>query len=175
MLVWDKRYNEESVIKSIGVLFNENDGKYGQKKAIEQAEIEINILKRLEHPGIIKYRGCRHQITNRPDWWKNQSFIYIHMDYVPGGTLTKFLQQRKQTKQRFTEAEVLDFLKQIIAALRHAHSHNVWHRDIKPENILVDNDSGSKPKYILADFGGARFIDDKSAQSLTVQIGTKGY
>lgn len=84
MLVWDKRYNGESVIKSIGVQFNENDGKYYQKKAIELAENEINILKRLEHPGIVKYRGCRHQITNQKDWWKHQTYLYLHMDYVSG-------------------------------------------------------------------------------------------
>jgi serine/threonine protein kinase len=57
---------------------------------------------------------------------------YLTTEYVPGSSLRPFIE-----KKSLTTAQVVSILRQVLAGLKCAHSHNVIHRDIKPENILI--------------------------------------
>jgi len=51
--------------------------------------------------------------------------------------------------RRYTEADVIDFCRQMFSALEYIHSLNIIHRDIKAENFLYASDGSIK----LIDFG----------------------
>jgi serine/threonine-protein kinase len=57
------------------------------------------------------------------------------------------------------EREALEIIRQVAAALQHAHEMGFVHRDIKPKNIMMTTSGVAK----LADLGLARAISDKEA------------
>ena len=91
-------------------------------------ENEIQIMKQLDHPNIIKlYDDIR---TNDK--------YYLIIEYCNGGSLLDLLNQyKKKYKRSFSIKLVQYFMKQIIEGLAYIHSKNIIHRDIKLVNILV--------------------------------------
>ena len=85
---------------------------------------EIQVLKTLEHPNIIKIY----------EYYIDEENHYIITELVTGGelydTIVKF--------QRFNEKKAAYIMRQILSAINYLHSHGIVHRDIKPENILVE-------------------------------------
>ena len=102
---------------------------------VPQIRREIEIHTHLNHPNILKMLG----------FFFDDRKIYYIMEYAPGGELYKVLKSRR----RFDERQSARYIKQMISALIHVHSCNVFHRDIKPENILICGDDQLK----ISDFG----------------------
>ena len=50
-------------------------------------------------------------------------------------------------------SEIVNYMKNLLIALRHVHSYNIVHRDIKPTNFLYDR---KRSKFLLVDFGLAQ-------------------
>ncbi|MDX1970849.1 MAG: serine/threonine-protein kinase [Planctomycetaceae bacterium] len=120
-------------------------------------EREIAILKKLQHPHIVRYFGGGKVGTQR----------FYAMELVTGGSLDGYL--KKKGKVPWEEA--LGFTRQIAEALEHAHTAGVIHRDLKPANLLMTPDG----KVKLTDFGIAR---DTTATALTAAgktVGTYAY
>ena len=80
---------------------------------------------------------------------------YFVMEYVDGDTVYDRIVARK----RMPEREALEVIRQVAAALQHAHEMGFVHRDIKPKNIMMTTSGVAK----LADLGLARGISDKEA------------
>jgi NIMA (never in mitosis gene a)-related kinase len=94
---------------------------------------EVNILRDLKHPNIVKYLD---RIID-----KQNSKIYIIMEYCEGGDLANFLKKIKKEKEEFPEDAIWKILSQIIMALYEIHKRKegkILHRDIKPANIFLD-------------------------------------
>ena len=126
-------------------------------KIAKRFEREMEILKKLKHPNIIKYYGG----VSTP----NQQFYAMEM--IAGGGLDIMLRK----KGRFTWQETVDYSMQIAKALEYAHNAGVIHRDLKPANLLINKDGVLK----LTDFGIAR---DSQATQLTQAgktVGTLAY
>ena len=122
---------------------------YSTKKYLDN---EINILKELEHPNIVKFY----------EQFETKSNYYIMMEYCNGGELSQSLKLYKSVyKETFNLEIVQYFMRQIVDAFCYIHSKNIIHRDIKLDNILLsfnnDNDKLSlnlmSSKIKIIDFG----------------------
>lgn len=99
---------------------------------------EIDVVRGLDHPNIIKYYRCI-ETTRR---------VYIVMQFADNGSLLDLIRRRSQ----LTEHEARAIYRQLLSALEYCHGHGIVHRDIKCENLLFDSENVLK----LIDFGFAR-------------------
>ena len=108
---------------------------------------EIQVLKILDHPNIIKiFKG-----------FEDAKNFYIVMEYCEGGELFQKLLQRHS----FTENEAAKIMYQLLSAVAYCHSQNVIHRDLKPENILIEGNS-EELMIKVGDFGNSAIFEVKS-------------
>lgn len=68
-------------------------------------------------------------------------------------------------KNRMSEAEAVDYMRQVCDALRHMHEMNYVHLDLKPENIMFTTKKSNQLKLI--DFGLAAKLDPKETVKVT--------
>ena len=107
---------------------------------IELMRTEIEILKICQHPNIIRLY----------DIFENIDYIYIIMEYCPGGDLFSYLEKRKF---RIPEERAANIMYKMCNAVFYFQSFfGVIHRDLKPENILMTSDGDDGDIRIL-DFG----------------------
>ena len=113
---------------------------------------EINLLKEMNHPNIVK----QYETINDERNFK----LYIVMEYCDGGDLDKLILKNKFHKKLVDEKLIWDILIQILRALYYIHNEKkILHRDIKPSNIFLDKDYNIK----LGDFGlSKKFINEYS-------------
>ena len=111
---------------------------------IESTLTEIEIIKICQFPYIIKFI----------DAYENFEFIYIFMEYCPGGTLFEFLQKRDYT---LSEKLCCNIIYKICLAVNYFHSYGINHRDLKPDNILMTSEDDDSEIRIL-DFGLGKII-----------------
>ena len=116
--------------------------------ALEQARVELAIMKKIAHPRIVRL----HEVIDDPTANK----MYLIMDYVEGGVVAEITDDGKCEKRE--PKRVARYLRQIASALGHLHRHNIVHRDIKPSNILVD----VHDNCFLCDFGVSSIITDSN-------------
>jgi calcium-dependent protein kinase len=98
---------------------------------------EIDILKNLDHPNIVKLFEV----------FEDRNFMYLVTELCSGGELFDEIVARKH----FTEKDAASVIKQVLSAVSYCHSKKVAHRDLKPENILLDQKKNDMIKVI--DFG----------------------
>lgn len=120
---------------------------------------EILILKKLNHPNIIKLEGL---VTSRLSCSLYLVFEYMEHDLSGLAAVQSF---------KFTESQIKCFIKQLLSGLEHCHKNGVLHRDIKGSNLLIDNDGILK----IADFGLATFYDPRHKQPMTSRVVTLWY
>lgn len=108
---------------------------------------EIQVLKLLDHPNILKiFKG-----------FEDARNFYIVMEFCQGGELFREI----LTKHYFTEIEAASIMSQLFSAVSYCHSKKVIHRDLKPENLLIE--SSEKGLMIkVGDFGNSLIYDVKT-------------
>ena len=132
--------------KSDGRILVWKELNYGSMKEKYKHHIisEINILKELHHPNIVKY------FDNIID--KEDKKIYIVMEYCQGGDLGQLIKRCRHSKQYIKEDIIWKIFSQVVSALYACHTNKsgkILHRDIKPSNVFLDNNNNVK----LGDFG----------------------
>jgi serine/threonine protein kinase len=128
--------NELIALKKI----NERNLPPDAKKYLEN---EINILKNINHPNIIKLY----------DDFKENDFIYLALEYCNGGSLSQNLYQYKiKYGVPFPEKVVRLFMKKILLGIKYLHKNRIIHRDLKLDNILLkyDNENDKKNNNYFA-------------------------
>jgi hypothetical protein len=108
------------------------------KRELSSLDNEINLLKNLRHPNIVRYIGT--EITS--------AHMSIFLEYVPGGSLKALIDKFGQLE----ESVVRSYTRQLLVGLEYLHRNGFAHRDIKGANCLVGNDGVIK----LADFGNSK-------------------
>ncbi|XWS40922.1 hypothetical protein CRYUN_Cryun17cG0037700 [Craigia yunnanensis] len=130
-----------------------------QPESIRFMAREITILRRLDHPNIMKLEGV---ITSR-----FSSTVYLVFEYMEHD-LTGL---SSSPDIKFSEAQVKCYMKQLLLGLEHCHLRGIMHRDIKASNILVNNQGILK----LGDFGLANILTSRNRQQLTSRVVTLWY
>ncbi|CAN1351251.1 Probable serine/threonine-protein kinase At1g09600 [Linum perenne] len=120
---------------------------------------EILILRKLDHPNVIKLEGL---ITSQTSSTLYLVFEYMEHDLTGLASIPGL---------KFTEPQIKCYMKQLLSGLDHCHSRGVLHRDIKGSNLLIDDSGVLK----IADFGLASFFDPKSGAALTSRVVTLWY
>lgn len=117
---------------------NENNKKEIEKTKLEIRN-EINILKLLNHPNILKLYEYYDQATS----------MFIITEYCQGGEMMK-------NSKKLPSFQVAVVMYQLFLAINYYQSKNIIHRDLKPENILIKKVDDSGLFHIrVIDFGVA--------------------
>ena len=122
---------------------------------------EINILKSLDHPNIIKVY----------EFYKTEKYIYIINELCTGGELF----DRIVASKYFSEIVACNVMRQLLSAVAYCHDKGIIHRDLKPENILIENSEEKDKDFFhikVIDFGTCEML---KKSKLTEQIGTSFY
>ncbi|POI35123.1 hypothetical protein CIB84_001125, partial [Bambusicola thoracicus] len=122
---------------------------------LEKIYREVQIMKMLDHPHIIKL----YQVM------ETKSMLYLVTEFAKNGEIFDYLANHG----RLSESEARRKFWQILSAVEYCHNRKVVHRDLKAENLLLDNNMNIK----IADFGFGNFY--KSGEPLTTWCGSPPY
>jgi tRNA A-37 threonylcarbamoyl transferase component Bud32 len=111
-------------------------GRYEVTDADRQRFVrECQILSSLNH----------RSVADVLDYGITDEYLYLALEYFPCGSL------RDRLKNPVSEADSVNYARQIGEALQVLHSAHVVHRDLKPSNLMLTDDN----RVILIDFGSA--------------------
>jgi serine/threonine protein kinase/Tol biopolymer transport system component len=122
---------------------------------LESFLIEARTIANLEHPHIVRVL----------EFGVDGSTPFLVMEYAPNGSLLA----RHPRGTVVPPSMIVQYVKQVAAALQYAHEHKVIHCDVKPENMLL----GRNNEVLLTDFGIAAAV--QSATRTGQPIGTLHY
>ncbi|HEX5052368.1 MAG TPA: serine/threonine-protein kinase [Planctomycetota bacterium] len=120
------------------------------KQIVQRFEQERQALALMDHEGIAKVFDCGTSERGQP---------YFVMELVKGIPLDQFCEQ-----QRLSLRDRLLLMRQVCAAVQHAHQKGVVHRDLKPSNVLVSDDGGRLQVKII-DFGLAKAMGQRLTEA----------
>ena len=130
------------------------------KNLVEKCLQEVNLLKRVNHPNIIKYL----------DSFISQNELYIAVEWADKGDVKRLIKKYKQEGDEIDERKVIEYTREIAAGLNHMHEQRVIHRDLKPANILITSDGIFK----LGDLGLGRIMNTETIKTFS-KVGTPLY
>ncbi|CAH0047719.1 unnamed protein product [Clonostachys solani] len=107
----------------------------------------------------------RHCFVQSFGWYDSQDYLYIAMEYLPHGDLSRYL------KNPLPEAETSLIILQVLEGLEFMHKNKFAHRDLKPNNILVQH-AGPNWWVKISDFGTTKQIE---TTALRTSVGTETY
>lgn len=129
---------------------------YGKAKFLKEAK---TLAAFIGNPNIVKVDSFFEE--------PGTGTAYFVMEYIPGITLSGYLQRRGG---RISWQEARGLLLPVAQALDVVHSRGIIHRDIKPDNIIITDSLDAK----LIDFGAARYMYGVKSRSLETIL-TRGY
>jgi serine/threonine-protein kinase len=127
-----------------------------QKDAVfaERFVREARTIASFDHPNILSV----YDFGSSPD-------AYLVLPLIEGGSL------KDRLGKPIPLPRVVEWLRQVAAALDYAHARGVLHRDIKPANIMVNREG----HLLLADFGIARSTELTGLTQTGDVLGTPSY
>ena len=165
---------DKEFLKSQKNMEFDDEGNLIINTSFENALKEIAILKKTDHPNIIKL----YEIMYCP---KNKK-IYLILEACEHGDLmlydeendkfylnNKYLESsdKKDTKKEYySNSDIYKFLNDIIAGLYYLHANGIIHRDIKPNNILLDKNNVCK----ITDFNVSTILEDLNVDNIGKKI-----
>ncbi|KAG6785887.1 hypothetical protein POTOM_007478 [Populus tomentosa] len=139
---------------------------------------EVAVWHKLDHPNVTKFVGASMGTSNLKIPSKSSSSDSVNsppsraccvvVEYLPGGTLKKFL--IRNTRKKLAFKIVIQLALDLSRGLSYLHSKKIVHRDVKTENMLLDATRTLK----IADFGVAR-VEAQNPRDMTGETGTLGY
>lgn len=124
---------------------------------IELLKREIYIMKKVDHPNILKLYEV----------YEDEEFFWLVLELVEGLELFDKIVDRGN----YSEKDAANIVKQIVEAVKYLHEHEIVHRDLKPENLLSAGE-GENEVVKVADFGFAKNFGE---EKLITSCGSPGY
>ena len=122
------RFNQYCVLKEFAPQLQSS---FALSKGEELFKQEAEILYGLQHPQIPKFRELfRYQ-------QENKGRLLLVREYIEGKTYHALLNDRAREGKRFSEAEIIQLLCQILPVLEYIHSMGIIHRSISADNIIL--------------------------------------
>lgn len=121
--VFKVKHKSTNLIRAVKIIFKQRIlmSKFEEEEIIK----EIEILKLLDHPNIIKVY----------EYFNTTENLYIVLEFCNGGELFDKLIEVNS----FSEEIASDIMRQLLSAVCFCHARNIIHRDIKPENVLIES------------------------------------
>ncbi|XP_051818682.1 serine/threonine-protein kinase Nek11 isoform X2 [Antechinus flavipes] len=131
-----KQGEELKVLKEISV---------GDLKPNEtvQANLEAQLLSKLDHPAIVKFYAS----------FVEQDNFCIITEYCEGRDLDYKIQEYKEAGNTFPENQIIEWFIQLLLGVDYMHERRVLHRDLKAKNIFLKNNL-----LKIGDFGVSRLL-----------------
>lgn len=127
------------------------------KGPIEQVYQEIAILKKLDHPNVVKLV----EVLDDP----SEDHLYMVFELVKQGPVMEV-----PNNTPLTEDRARFYFQDLIKGIEYLHYQKIIHRDVKPSNLLVGEDGHIK----IADFGVSNQFEGTDA-FLTNTVGTPAF
>ncbi|KAF0991957.1 hypothetical protein HZS_7043, partial [Henneguya salminicola] len=124
---WNKK---DIAIKAVKIIDN---------RPSKHAKYELAVVKIVKHPNIVMHFS----------YFRASNRIFSVMEYVPDGTLGKFIKDKPFVNFATLKRMFYD----ILCAINYLHINNIAHRDIKDENIVLKIKHSDYPIPKLCDFG----------------------
>ena len=153
--VYKARHKENGQIRAVKKIRKDHQ----KAKDIESLLKDVEILKKLDHPNIIKVY----------EFYQDQSSYYIVTDFCAGGELFDRIIQEKN----FNESRAAEMMKYILSAIAYCHEKGLVHCDLKPENILLASSDPNETLMKIIDFGNSSFC--KPGERLKSKFGSVYY
>ncbi|XP_066835099.1 calcium/calmodulin-dependent protein kinase kinase 2 isoform X2 [Anser cygnoides] len=134
-----------------------SEGCVQPKGPIEQVYQEIAILKKLDHPNVVKLV----EVLDDP----SEDHLYMVFELVKQGPVMEI-----PTLKPLSEDQARFYFQDLIKGIEYLHYQKIIHRDIKPSNLLVGEDGHVK----IADFGVSNEFKGADAL-LTNTVGTPAF
>ncbi len=165
----DHLTNEEIAVKSLLSRHRKD------QSAVNRLKQEAMVARSLTHNYIIK----TYSVEQRTDIEQKTDAVFICMELIKSGLeLKHVLDKRRSSGKHFSVDEVLHVIRQLLSALKYAHSFTI-HRDVKPANIMLvpheghdaeDTSDLTKFDIRLMDFGIAKVLTKKR-----IEVTGKGF
>ena len=178
-----KIINKNQLLKKKKFQRDEN-GKMIVTTPLEGILKEISILKKVNHPNLVKL----YEIMHKPD----KSKLYLVLEYCEHGDLMTFDENKNKfivnkyifekhlkknnckldiEKAYYTENLIRYFIRQIIRGLNYLHRIGVIHKDLKPNNVLLDKNNHCK----IIDFNFSSILENRWVDNVGKKIDCNDY
>ncbi|XP_036917192.1 serine/threonine-protein kinase Nek11 isoform X4 [Sturnira hondurensis] len=147
-----KQGEELKVLKEISV------GELNPNETV-QANLEAQLLSRLNHPAIVKFHAS----------FVEQDHFCIITEYCEGRDLDYKIQEYKEAGKMFSEDQIIEWFIQLLLGVDYMHERRILHRDLKSKNIFLKNNL-----LKIGDFGVSRLLMG-SCDVATTLTGTPHY
>ncbi|KAK2838231.1 hypothetical protein Q5P01_015443 [Channa striata] len=149
---------ERSSCKKFAVKIINKKNFQSEGTATRNAKTEIEILKRVDHPCLIKTE----------DFYQTDDSYYIVLELMEGGELFQRVKSQRQLNESVTKL----YFYQMLRAVQYLHSKGIIHRDLKPENVLLSSQD-DVCLIKVTDFNQSRILED--ATLMRTLCGTPSY
>ncbi|XP_028699527.2 serine/threonine-protein kinase Nek11 isoform X5 [Macaca mulatta] len=147
-----KRGEELKVLKEISV------GELNPNETV-QANLEAQLLSKLDHPAIVKFHAS----------FVEQDNFCIITEYCEGRDLDYKIQEYKEAGKIFPDNQIIEWFIQLLLGVDYMHERRILHRDLKSKNIFLKNNL-----LKIGDFGVSRLLMG-SCDLATTLTGTPHY
>ena len=157
------RFNEKVAVKEL----EPQQGSEFSDKALQLFQREANILHSIDHPQIPKFQAI----------FEEDHRLFLVQTYIDGITYRDLINDRLRQGMAFSEAEVRQFLQQMLPVLAHIHGKGIIHRDISPDNVMQRRADGLP---VLIDVGVVKEVVTRiqppgGSLSQATSVGKLGY